>query len=65
MPDEDRAYFYHRAEVQMDLAERADHAAAINAHVALAEHYLDLCDPERLLAEARAGHDGLTPVGSA
>jgi sirohydrochlorin ferrochelatase len=60
-PDEDRAYFYHRAEVQIELAERAEHPDVVAAHMALAEQYLTLSDSDERLAESRATHDGLRP----
>ncbi|MHA6723698.1 hypothetical protein [Sphingomonas sp. RS2018] len=62
-PEEDRAYFYHRATVQMDLATRAGSQEAVAAHIALAEHYMGLCDAVAMLEETREDHDGLRPIG--
>lgn len=62
--EEDRAYFYHRASVQIELAEKSENAAAVSAHIALAEEYMALCDADALLAAARAEHDGLRPIAA-
>lgn len=35
-------YYYRRAEVELERAQRADHPAAVRAHYILAGHYLDL-----------------------
>jgi hypothetical protein len=48
--DEDNLYFLHRAEAEIELAQRAQHPKAVAAHYHLAQSYLDLAyresDPE-------------------
>jgi hypothetical protein len=39
--DDHANYLYQRAEEELDLAQAADHPAAVQAHYALAGHYLD------------------------
>jgi len=41
MSHEDSAYFHHRAEVQLALAERAELPQVVLAHYQLANAYLD------------------------
>lgn len=41
MTKEDAAYFQRRAEAELELAQVADHPAAVKAHYLLANHYLD------------------------
>ncbi|MFD1787257.1 hypothetical protein ACFSC3_06710 [Sphingomonas floccifaciens] len=55
-------YYQRRAEAQLELAQRSMEPAAVAAHVAIAERYLEICEPARL-AEV-AGHDGprLSPI---
>jgi len=38
-PDPD--YLYYRAEEELELAQQAEHPAAVKAHYLLAGHYLD------------------------
>lgn len=38
---DDSAYLYARAEVELDMAQRAAHPAAVSAHYQLANAYLD------------------------
>lgn len=39
--DDDRDYFYHRAEAELEQAQRSDIPQAVQAHYALAQAYLD------------------------
>jgi hypothetical protein len=41
MSHEDRNYYERRAEAEIELAQRARHAAAVQAHYQLASAYLD------------------------
>ena len=41
MNKDDLAYFYRRAEAELELAQQAEHPAAVKAHYLLASHYLD------------------------
>lgn len=41
MSEEDAAYFYRRAEAELEMAQTAEHPAAVKAHYLLASHYLD------------------------
>lgn len=41
MNENDVAYFYRRAEAELEMAQIADHPAAVKAHYLLANHYLD------------------------
>lgn len=41
MSENDVAYFYRRAEAELELAQAAQHPAAVKAHYTLASHYLD------------------------
>jgi hypothetical protein len=50
----DRSYYYHRAKIQIELAERAETSDAVAAHLAIAERYMELCDAEGMVADARA-----------
>jgi hypothetical protein len=44
MSREDVEYFQRRAEVQIELAQRADNPSAVKAHYELASAYLDRID---------------------
>lgn len=53
MSNDDCAYFMARAEAELELAQRADHPKAVEAHYLLAQSYLDrvygdisLADPD-------------------
>jgi hypothetical protein len=37
----DRSYFYERAEIELERAQRAAHPGAVKAHYLLAGYYLD------------------------
>jgi hypothetical protein len=39
--DRDLTYLYARAEEELELAQQAEHPAAVKAHYLLAGHYLD------------------------
>lgn len=39
--DDNANYLYRRAEEELDLAQAADHPAAVKAHYTMAAHYLD------------------------
>lgn len=41
MSNNDVAYFYRRAEAELEMAQAAEHPAAVKAHYLLATHYLD------------------------
>ncbi|WP_176472920.1 hypothetical protein [Sphingomonas lenta] len=41
MNKNDVAYFYRRAEAELEMAQTAQHPAAVKAHYLLAAHYLD------------------------
>jgi hypothetical protein len=41
MNKDDAAYYYRRAELELELAQAAEHPAAVKAHYLLASHYLD------------------------
>jgi hypothetical protein len=41
MKQEPDTYFYDRAEAELELAQSAEHPAAVRAHYLLAGHYLD------------------------
>ena len=41
MSNDDCAYFMARAEAELELAQRADHPKAVEAHYLLAQSYLD------------------------
>ena len=41
MPPDDLAYYERRAEIEIELAQRAAHARAVQAHYELASFYLD------------------------
>ena len=40
MSDQDELYFFRRAEAELDLAQRAEHPRAMDAHYELAQSYL-------------------------
>ena len=42
LSNEDYAYFMDRAELELELAQRAQHPKVVAAHYALAERYLGL-----------------------
>lgn len=52
MSNDDCAYFIARAEAELDLAQRADHPKAVEAHYLLAQSYLDRVYGDPSLAEA-------------
>ncbi|WP_326524241.1 hypothetical protein [Sphingomonas sp.] len=54
---EDLDYFHRRAEAQLDLAQKSGSAMVIAAHVAIAERYLEYCEPARRQEAARRGKD--------
>lgn len=62
MSSDDDDYYYRRAEAQLEMAERTNLAAAVAAHCAIAEHYLERCDTERIVEKARASTDGLKAI---
>lgn len=41
MTKDDAAYFQRRAEAELELAQVAEHPAAVKAHYMIANHYLD------------------------
>ncbi|MES2337470.1 MAG: hypothetical protein V4537_05160 [Pseudomonadota bacterium] len=43
----DLDYYRRRAEAQLELAQKTELAAAVSAHVVIAERYLELCEPIR------------------
>ena len=50
MPYDDASYYQRRAEEEIELAQRAEHSQAVQAHYQLASAYLDLIhgdSPER------------------
>jgi hypothetical protein len=62
MSTDDRSYFEHRAEMELEMAQRAEHPEAVRAHYLMAGLYLDkihaipgsdaaegVCAAERLL----------------
>ena len=51
MDERDRAYFYRRAETELELAQRAKTPAAVKSHYTIANEYLE-----------RAYADGEPPV---
>lgn len=42
MDDDDKDYFYTRAEAELERSQQATHPAAVHAHYALANLYLDV-----------------------
>lgn len=56
MSKDDATYFYQRAEAELEMAQTAEHPAAVKAHYLLATHYLDS------LHEQRAGAEGADPA---
>ncbi len=63
---DDVDYYRRRAEAQLELAQKSHLSAAVAAHVAIAERYLELCEPERQReASRRGGHLRLRPIASA
>ncbi len=57
-------YYQRRAEAQLELAQKSVEPAAVAAHVAIAERYLEICGPARLAELAE--HDGprLAPIAA-
>lgn len=55
MSNQDSLYFMQRAEVEIALAQRAEHPEAVAAHYFLAQSYLDLVygDGSKEAAEVR------------
>ena len=51
MDERDRAYFYRRAETELELAQKAETPAAVKSHYTIANAYLE-----------RAWEDGEPPV---
>lgn len=41
MTKDDASYYYRRAEAELEMAQTAQHPAAVKAHYLLANHYLD------------------------
>lgn len=63
MLPEDLDYYHRRAEAQLILAEKADCSIVVAAHCAIAERYLEYCEPDReRAAAARDDHDRLRPI---
>lgn len=60
--EDDKEYFYKRAENELEMAQRTENAAAVKAHYTLASYYLDKVynDDEPL-----AANDDPTEPGSA
>ena len=57
MNKDDAAYFYQRAEAELEMAQTAEHPAAVKAHYLLATHYLDsLHDLGTKIASADPAH---------
>lgn len=48
--EDDKAYFYSRAEAELEQAQRSDCPPAVKAHYEMAERYLDLCADDEPLA---------------
>ena len=42
---DDRTYFYHRAEQEIEMAQRAEKPEAVRAHFMLANRYLEAIEP--------------------
>jgi hypothetical protein len=60
---DDLDYYRRRAEAQLELAQKTDLSAAVAAHVAIAERYLDYCEPARQRELARRrGRPRLRPI---
>ena len=63
LPAEDLDYYHRRAAAQLELAQRTELPVAVAAHMAIAERYLDLCEPAREQEVAdREGHPRLKPI---
>ncbi|HEU0066331.1 MAG TPA: hypothetical protein VFQ57_03725 [Sphingomonas sp.] len=41
MEQDDKRYFYHRAEAELERAQNAEHPSAVRAHYLMAGYYLD------------------------
>jgi len=59
---EDLEYYHRRAAEQLELAERTSEPAAVAAHVAIAERYLEICEPIRIAAARNAREPRLKPT---
>ncbi|MBM3928132.1 MAG: hypothetical protein FJ335_06715 [Sphingomonadales bacterium] len=55
-------YYQRRAEAQLELAQKSLEPAAVAAHVAIAERYLEICEPARLAEIAEQPGPRLAPV---
>lgn len=56
MSKSESAYLYRRAEAELEMAQAAEHPAAVKAHYELASHYLDsLHESEKDDEPARKG----------
>lgn len=52
--EDDLQYFYARAEIELDRAQRAQDPDAVKTHTLLADYYLDrVADRERLAGHGR------------
>ena len=61
-PD-DLEYFHRRAEAQLELAQKTELSAAVAAHMAIAERYLEFCEPAREHeVSQRGGRPRLKPM---
>lgn len=49
---QDDDYFNRRAEIQLELAQKTEHPAAVAAHYAIANHYLELSTAAEETADA-------------
>lgn len=58
---EDLDYYHRRAEAQLELAQRSDEPAAVAAHIAIAERYLEICEPARIAEVAMQDGPRLAP----
>lgn len=59
---EDFDYYHRRAEAQLELAQKSAEPAAVAAHVAIAERYLEMCEPDRLRECAAQEGPRLAPM---
>lgn len=51
MTEDEVSYYYRRAETELELAQAAQHPAAVKAHYLLASHYLDSLHEQRARTE--------------
>lgn len=49
--DDEKSYFYTRAEAELKMAQRSDHPAVVKAHYTMAGHYLDKVYGNELVQE--------------